>query len=414
MHVFIFRRDLRLPDNLGWMRVQDGPVLPVFIFKNDQIDEKENKYFSRNAMQFMVESLSDLRKELGGNLATFRATRDTDVLEFLLKNHNLRSVTFNADFTPYARKRDEEIQKWCEDKGIACHAVHGDYTLLPPGSLATQGGTPFKVYTPFASAARRLLRPFPGPQSPRHKLVAGIRGNTTLESIWKECVGKRNENVYVTGGRSHALRALRSSALGRSYEKRRNDVWDEASTTKMGAYLKFGCVSVREMYMRVRNNPSLVDQLLWRDFYANVAFSFPHVLGGQVGRKNGDFRNSGNSWKTKPGKAFEDWKEGKTGVPLVDAGMRQLNATGYMHNRARMVAASYLTKDLGIDWREGERHFASQLVDYDPASNNGNWQWIAGTGTDTKPYRKFNPKLQAKRYDPKGVYVRRWHKEKDP
>jgi deoxyribodipyrimidine photo-lyase len=411
MNIFIFRRDFRLKDNLGWAAAaaQEGPTLPVFIFNEDQVNPDRNPYFSKNSMQFMLESLNDLNDQLRGKLATYHAKDDLAVLEKIRRTNGIKAVTFNADVTPYATRRDARIAEWCAARKIPCQAVRGDYTLLPPGSVETKSGTPYQKFTPFMRAMRKAL-PAGSLASARSPaaVVAGGEGDITLARAWKRWVGARNQRVYVDGGRKAALVRLARPSLGKSYESRRNDVWDATSTTMIGAYLKFGCISVREAYDRFRTDPALVDQLLWREFYANIAWSFPRVLGGQTSKKeNENFVEKNIRWK-KPA-LLDAWQEGRTGVPLVDAGMRQLNATGYMHNRARMVTASYLTKDLGIDWRHGERYFASRLVDYDPSSNNGNWQWVAGTGTDSQPYqRKFNPFVQAKRFDPRCTYVREW------
>ena len=213
------------------------------------------------------------------------------------------------------------------------------------------------------------------------------------------------------GGRKEALRIMQQVDL-KEYAKSR-DIPMKSATSKMSAHLKFGCVSIREFYWFIRQSTSksheLIRQLYWKDFYANIAYSFPHVLEGMVKSKNKPFYDSALVWEDTPNDRFSKWCAGNTGFPIVDAGMREMNATGFMHNRLRMITASFLIKDLHMDWRLGEKYFATQLTDYDPCSNNGGWQWCAGTGTDSQPYyRVLNPWLQAKRFDPDCAYIKLW------
>jgi len=208
--------------------------------------------------------------------------------------------------------------------------------------------------------------------------------------------------TYVHGGRQEAVKTLKTAVRTQShYSKNHNDL--DKQTTQLSAFIKFGCVSIREVYKTLRSKTDIIRQLIWRDFYANILYSFPRVLGHTL-KPNYDkiHWHHNKTW-------FEKWCKGETGFPIVDAGMRQLNATGYMHNRARLIVASFLVKNLLIDWREGEEYFASKLTDYDVASNNGNWQWIASTGADSQPFfRIFNPWEQAKNYDPKCEYIKKW------
>ena len=211
-----------------------------------------------------------------------------------------------------------------------------------------------------------------------------------------------NPNILVHGGRVEAIKVLKNAVRTQGqYSTTHNDL--DKHTTELSAYIKFGCISIRETYKALHGKPAIIRQLIWRDFYANILYSFPYVLGKSLKMKYDKIKWHHNSgW-------FKAWCRGETGFPVVDAGMHQLNTTGYMHNRARLIVASFLVKILLIDWREGETYFASKLTDYDPASNNGNWQWISGGGADSQPYfRIFNPWEQAKNFDPKCEYIKHW------
>jgi deoxyribodipyrimidine photo-lyase len=211
-----------------------------------------------------------------------------------------------------------------------------------------------------------------------------------------------NPNVLVHGGRKNAMDQMKKAATNiKNYSKTHNDLG--YSTSQLGAYIKFGCVSIREVYKVFRSKHDFIRQLFWRDFYANVLYAFPHVLGSSMNKKYNKIHwNNNSNW-------FKKWCDGETGYPVVDAGMRQLNKTGYMHNRARLIVASFLIKTLLISWEKGEKYFAQKLVDYDPANNNGNYQWVSGSGTDSQPYfRIFNPWRQAEEYDPQCEYIKTW------
>jgi deoxyribodipyrimidine photo-lyase len=214
-----------------------------------------------------------------------------------------------------------------------------------------------------------------------------------------------NKLISVKGGRTFATKILQKISRGdfEKYSQTRDQLSNDNGTTRLSAYIKFGCVSIREVYQVLKSKRDLIRQLIWRDFYANILYSFPHVLGHAMKKNYNKIQ-----WHHNP-KWFEAWREGMTGFPVVDAGIRQLNQTGYMHNRARLITASFLVKTLLISWEHGEKYFAKKLTDYDPASNNGNWQWIASTGADSQPFfRIFNPWEQAKNFDPNAEYIKRW------
>ena len=401
INIFIFRRDLRVHDNKALNMLLDMndkvKLYPIFIFNPKQIYAKNNEYFSNNAVQFMIESLEDLENNLAIN---YFEGNDIDIFDKLNKKYDIKNIAFNTDYTPYAIKRDKVIQEWCESKNIKLVTAE-DYTLFKIGSIKNGTGNPYQVFTPFYRQTLKMK-----PDLPIQELVimnkikkCGIIHD--VKSFNKQKYYTNNANLAVRGGRKNALMRLNRDMKG--YSKNRDYPAIDA-TTKLSAYIKFGCVSIREVFYNYKKNKALQRELIWREFYANILYHFPHVIGNSFKKKYDKIKWSNNkSW-------FKLWCEGKTGFALVDAGMRQLNETGWMHNRVRMIVAMFLSKDLLIDWRWGEKYFATRLVDYDPASNNGGWQWSASTGTDAQPYfRIFNPDLQIKKYDKNYEYIKLWN-----
>ena len=406
--LFIFRRDLRLQDNTALIRAlaSSRDVCTAFIFDPRQCEPHD--HFSPNAFQFLGESLDDLSLQVeaqGGKLSRFYGQAD-EVVAALLRAGKFDAVYINKDYTPFSRTRDAAIKKVCREHGIAFEE-HDDALLCPPGSVMKEGGGPYAVFTPFYKKAAAV----PIIVGTRTKL----RGNSVIQEIRKELpvnfvhvpvANYSNKNIAVRGGRKEAMKLLAKLKGLRNYARDR-DIPALDATSHLSAHLKFGTVSAREVYhaavRALGPRHPVLEQLYWRDFFVHVGYYYPHVFGGCFYDEYDAIR-----WPNDR-KAFACWCEGRTGVPIVDAGMRALNTTGFMHNRVRMITASYLVKDLHVDWRWGERYFATRLVDYDPAVNNGNWQWVASTGCDHQPYfRVFNPWLQQKRFDPDGAYVRRW------
>jgi deoxyribodipyrimidine photo-lyase len=403
INIFIFRRDLRIEDNIALnslLQKNNIKILPIFVFNPQQIYAKNNEYFSNNAVQFMIESLEDLEKSIHIN---YYEGNDLDILKKLSKKYNIKCIAFNKDYTPFARKRDDIIADWCKDQEIKL-ITEEDYTLFPMGSILNGSNRPYQVFTPFYRTCKkqRVNRPF----------TEKIKSNDIIidvKSFNKRRYYEENKDISVRGGRKLGLIRLKNSM--KNYTKTR-DLPSLEGTTRLSAYIKFGCVSMREVYHNYSKNTALQRELIWREFYAHIMYHFPHIIGNSFKQKYDKVKWSNNKeWFTK-------WCNGETGFALVDAGMNQLNQTGWMHNRVRMVVAMFLTKDLLIDWRWGEKYFATKLVDYDPASNNGGWQWSASTGTDAQPYfRIFNPDLQIKKYDREHEYIQRWnpkYKEKKP
>jgi deoxyribodipyrimidine photo-lyase len=264
-------------------------------------------------------------------------------------------------------------------------------------------GEPYQKSTPYYETAKRekVEKPAGKNKLPFKKNDTHISNKISLEQAMIKFT-KVNPNILVRGGRYEALKTLAKAARTlKNYNATHNDL--NKQTTELSAYIKFGCVSIREVYYSLHSKTALIRQLYWRDFYANIMYEFPRVLGHSLKPKYDKIKwHHNNNW-------FKAWCNGETGFPVVDAGMRQMNTTGYMHNRARLIVASFLVKILIIDWREGEEYFAKTLTDYDVANNNGNWQWISGGGADSQPYfRVFNPWRQAEEYDSKCEYIKKW------
>lgn len=399
--LFIHRRDLRVEDNLALALLHreaaavGARVARVFILHADQLDPRRNRYHSARAAAFMLECVHGcgarvLRAPTAeAALAAWDARRDGA----------LRLVAFNEDVTPWARLRDERLRAWCQTRGVRVITAQ-DYTLFPQGAVRPAGGAAshYEVFAPFwrrcvARATSEVPRPRPATGS------AAQQGRHP----------RRAEALAI-------LRRVRAGAF-EDYAATR-DVPALDATTHLSAYLKFGCVSVREAFWAAADahglEHPLVREMLWREFCAQLAAAAPRVLRGQVepARGNAALRPRYAAVRWPRGEAHPwvaRWREGRTGFPLVDASMRCLNATGFLPNRCRMLVAAFLTKDVRADWRVGERYFATRLVDYDPASNSFGWQWAAGVGADALPvFRAFNPWAQGARFDADAAFVLRW------
>jgi len=403
--LFIFRRDLRIQDNIGLNLAaeQCKNIYPIFVFTPEQVTDK-NKFKSDNAVQFMIESLDDLQiniRNAGGNLNTFYGENDSIVKKLVL-NWKIDAVYFNADITPYAKKRDQSIAKLCDQMKIKCIMCQ-DYYLYEPDAVVTGSGDYYTKFTPYYNKVIRMKIESPNYKKQFHFTKVDDSNITIVDAYLK--FTEPNHDILVNGGRENGLKILNNIGKFKTYGKTRNDL--DTATTHLSAYLKFGNISVRETYEKMKStvgvNSDLLRQIIWREFYAQLLYHNPRVLGNPLKEKYGKIQWDKNS------KHLNAWKSGMTGFPIVDAGMRELNATGYMHNRARLITASFLIKTLLINWEDGEKYFSQHLTDYDPASNNGNWQWVASTGADSQPYfRIFNPWSQSDKYDPDANYIKKW------
>jgi deoxyribodipyrimidine photo-lyase len=404
--LFLFRRDLRLRDNTGLIKAlrESREVIPAFIF--DPRQTRRHPYRSEKALEFMVASLRELDGELrakGSRLFLFEGPAEK-VVARLLRTEGLGTVHVNRDYTPFSRRRDAAIAEACRERNVAFVST-ADALLNEPEEVVKKDGSPYTVFTPFFNRARSIgVRP--PRDNPfgnyRRRAIAGEADSDILDRVLK----RRSGRLFRRGGRQEARRVLGTIDRFRDYGTAR-DLLAVDGTTGLSPHNKFGTISIREFHAAVRSvlgpGHPILRQLYWRDFFTHVAFHFERVFGQPFHSVYEKI-----PWRNDP-ERFRRWREGTTGFPIVDAGMRQIEAAGFMPNRARMICASFLVKDLHIDWREGERHFATRLEDYDPCVNNGNWQWIASTGCDAAPYfRIFNPWLQQKRYDPEAAYIKRW------
>ncbi len=393
--LFIFRRDLRLEDNLGLIRAlaESKEVIPVFIFDTRQTDATANQYFSPRSFGFLCTSLRELDVALqghGSRLYVFGGS-PVDTIARLI-GEGVDAVYVNKDYTPFSRKRDEDLEKTCEKEGVAFVACD-DIALSPLEDIRTDMGKTYSVFTPFMHRAQSHMVPRPQTNTATHYFRGTLAHTVPIPDATDE-----------RGGRTNGLALITALKKIQNYAEERN-LPAHAGTSRLSPHHKFGTVSIRETFHaanKVDIGEQFIAELYWRDFYLYIALHFPYVF-GRAFLPWGDYIEWSNDEEE-----FDAWKEGRTGVPIVDAGMRQLRETGWMHNRVRMIVASYLTKNLLVDWRWGEQYFASQLVDYDPSSNNGGWQWSASVGADPRPIRIFNPYVQAKKFDSEALYIKKW------
>lgn len=371
--------------------------MPCFIFDPRQI--QAHPYQSQPALQFMLQSLDDLQQQLqaAGSQLALRTGQAEQVIRQLHQQYGFDAVFTNRDYTPFSRQRDFAIAETCESLGIQLHYL-ADALLNEPEQALKNGQTPYKVFTPFFNNAARLPVAKPQPLVGQH--FQSLASDFNFEALKSDVQSK------IIGGRRQALAIINNLSRYRDYQNQR-DFPALAATSLLSAHLKFGTCSVREVYHAISQQLGhahpLIRQLYWRDFFTHIAYHFPHVFGQPFNPNYADLQ-----WDNDLEK-FKRWCAGQTGFPIVDAGMRELNATGFMHNRVRMITASFLVKDLHISWRWGERYFAQHLVDYDPCVNNGNWQWAASTGCDAQPYfRIFNPWLQQQKFDADCRYILQW------
>tara|TARA_R100001163_G_C5066224_1_gene204521 strand:+ start:246 stop:1637 length:1392 start_codon:yes stop_codon:yes gene_type:complete len=404
--IFIFRRDLRIVDNLGLLKASklSETVIPIFILTPEQL--KKNPYKSDNCVQFMMETLEELDQSLKkskSKLFYFYGTPSTVLKKILNKDTDIEAVYVNYDVTPYSKKRDESMKKVCDSLDVE-FVSNDDLLLNPVGSITTSGDKDvYQKFTPYYNKAKS--KTIAKPDTTKIKNFAGsstkIVGQYTksLTSFYK-----KNPKNLEKGGRKAGLEILKDIKEFKDYDKKR-DCFDY-QTTHLSGYLKFGCVSIREAYHAIKSKlgarSGLLRQLYWRDFYHNITWGFPHVIGGPMKKEYKP------KWDTNA-TLFNKWKQGKTGFPIVDANMRAMNETGFMHNRGRMIVSSFLVKIMLMDWKKGEKYFAQTLYDYDVSNNNGGWQWSASTGADSQPYfRIFNPWLQSEKYDKEAKFIKKW------
>lgn len=395
--IFWFRRDLRIKDNHALYKALSSglKVLPIFVFDEDILNDLTNPSDPR--VTFIYDKLKSIHEDLVLKSAgiSIHIGRPIDIFGRLIQDYNIRAVFANKDFEPYGKKRDREIQELLRDKGIKFN-LYKDHVIYEGNEILKDDGTPYKVFTAYKKKwlekfSTEPLNTFPSENLIDHFVNFSDKNFPSLTKV----------------GFTRADMVFPNEIIPIPIIKRYHITRDFPGlpgTSRLGVHLRFGTLSIRKAITVAReNNETWLNELIWREFYMMILDNFPHVITESFKKEYDRI-----PWINDP-QEFTKWKNGQTGYPMVDAGMRELNATGYMHNRVRMVTASFLTKHLLIDWRLGEAYFAQKLMDYELSSNNGGWQWAAGTGTDAQPYfRVFNPLSQASKFDPETSYIRHW------
>lgn len=401
MNIFWFRRDLRLNDNVGLFHAlhEKEEVLPIFIFDSTILNElpKEDA-----RVQFIHEQLEKIQKQLekkGKSLAVFSG-EPKKIFQKLIEENKIKTVYTNHDYEPYARKRDKEVYQLFKENDIS-FKTSKDQVIFEKEEVVKDDGTPYVVYTPYSKKWKEKLQ--------KTKLTQ-YKSEDKLEQIVKHKYPFLSlEDIGFKPTKIKLPEYNVSEKLMNNYEETRNFPAIHG-TSLLGIHLRFGTVSIREMVQKAQavKNETFLKELIWREFFMQILWHFPKTTTESFKPKYDAIE-----WRNDE-KQFQKWCEGKTGYPFVDAGMRELNATGHMHNRVRMIVASFLCKHLLIDWRWGETYFAQKLLDYEQASNVGNWQWAAGSGVDAAPYfRIFNPTEQIKKFDKDLKYIKKWIPELD-
>lgn len=393
--IFWYRRDLRLEDNTGLFKAlnENKNILPIFIFDDAILDELPEDDARVN---FIYESLAKINKQLNKYNTSLKILKGQidDVWKNLVTTYDIQKVYLNKDYEPYAIKRDQKIKEFLNSIGIEMKSFK-DQVIFEENEIVKADGKPYTVFTPYK---RKWLEKF---------TKVDLNSIVNFDNFYKKNIdfpslnqlGLKNSTIKV---KKYSLKNVATYSETRNFP-------NLDSTSYLSPHLRFGTISVRQIIIELKNkSETFLSELIWREFFMQIIFHFPHVV-----TKNFRAKYDGIQWINNK-EDYKNWCQGKTGYPLVDAGMRQLNETGYMHNRVRMVTAGFLCKHLLIDWRYGEAYFAKKLLDYELSSNNGNWQWAAGTGCDAAPYfRIFNPTEQLKKFDKSLIYTKKWVKDFD-
>jgi deoxyribodipyrimidine photo-lyase len=401
--VMWFRRDLRLFDNAALLNALKGanPVLPIFIFDKNILDRLEDKADRR--VTFIHAALEDMQQQLaamGSTLQLFYGTPKEAFVQ-LLQQYDVKEVFANHDYEPYAAERDTLIASLLQSKGSTLHTFK-DQVIFEKLEVTKDDGKPYTVFTPYSKKWKARLAEADTASYPTEKYFSNFYRQPALPLITIEQMG------FITTDKPFPAKQL-NEELVKKYTEQRNFPAVNG-TSRLGVHLRFGTVSIRQLARKALSlNETFLNELIWRDFYHMILWNFPQVGLGKAFKPEYDRIE----WLHDE-QVFEKWCHGQTGYPIVDAGMRELNETGFMHNRVRMIVASFLTKHLLLDWRLGEAWFAKKLLDFDLAANNGGWQWAAGSGCDAAPYfRVFNPRLQTEKFDKDLQYIRKWIPELD-
>ncbi|MDV7138959.1 deoxyribodipyrimidine photo-lyase [Maribacter sp. TH_r10] len=398
--IFWFRRDLRLDDNVGLAQALKNAthVLPIFIFdKEILLQLPKNDARVTFIHQTLTRISERLKKDFNSSLGIYHG-QPLEVFESVSKDFNIEAVYTNHDYEPYAIKRDKRVQEFLEGKSIPFH-TYKDQVIFEKEEVVKNDGDPYVVYTPYKNKWKEKFNSSTlSKQIKDHKSPHNFIANKNLPFLTLEQIGFETSDIKVPDFTT-------SEDLIDNYEATRNFPGIDNGTSRIGPHLRFGTVSIRKIVTKAiaSKNEVFWNELIWREFFMQILWHFPHTINNAFKRKYDRI-----PWRNNE-EEYEKWKHGQTGYPLVDAGMRELNATGYMHNRVRMLVASFLCKHLLIDWRWGEAYFAEKLLDFELSSNVGNWQWAAGSGVDAAPYfRIFNPTTQIDKFDKKHEYINQW------
>ena len=398
LNIFWFRRDLRLDDNVGFYEALKSaqPVLPIFIFDSEILEKLPE---SDSRVTFIYDTLqkmrSTLQDEQDSSIAIYHG-KPIEIYKQLIKEYDIKEVYTNHDYEPYAKERDDEIKTFLADHNIEFKTFK-DQVIFEKDEVVKSDGTPYRVYTPYMKVWKSQFKNQDFKIYYTNDYLDNLVKHSRLPNLNLSDIGFKRSNQDIV---DYTV----TPTLIQDYEKTRNFPAKD-STSRLGPHLRFGTVSVRKMIKKAiaEKNEIFWQELIWREFFMQILWHFPHTAKDSFKSKYDriEWRNNEDEFKL--------WCEGQTGYPLVDAGMRQLNETGFMHNRVRMLVGSFLCKHLLIDWRWGEAYSAEKLHDYDMSSNVGNWQWVAGSGVDASPYfRIFNPTTQIQKFDKDLKYIKKW------
>lgn len=396
INIFWFRRDLRLYDNCGlYHALKKKNVLPVFIFDPEIIDKLDDKKDKR--VNFIFDELAVINSQLRPYNSQVQLFYDLpiNVFKYLTEKYAIQAVFYNHDYEPYAIKRDQEVTTYLKSQNIDVQSFK-DQVVFEKNEIVKKDSKPYTVFTPYARRWKEHFSSDKTASYPSENMLTNLYRNSQAYTLSLEQIGFKKISY------SYPSKSINVDIL-KNYEKTRDYPFLHG-TSKLSVHLRFGTISIRQLVKTAfEQNETFLNELIWREFYMMILWHFPHVVEHAFKREY-DYMNWINDEQD-----FVAWCKGKTGYPIVDAGMRELNQTGFMHNRLRMITASFLTKHLLIDWRWGEAYFAKKLLDYELSSNNGGWQWAASTGCDAVPYfRIFNPESQTKKFDKNLEYVKKW------
>ena len=395
--IFWFRRDLRLVDNAGlyYALKNNTNILPLFIFDENILNKLEDK--SDKRVEFIHRSLQEINDNLtkiGSSLMVLHG-EPKKIFEKIIRDYKIRSVYANHDYEPKAIQRDRQIEELLHKHNISFH-TYKDQCIFEKSEITKDDGTPYTIFTPYSRKWKAKIKSFYTKSYPNTIYYSSFIQSKQFPFPSLAEIGFKNTNTAFP-------KKSVSNSLVKEYTEKRDFPGIEG-TSRLSIHLRFGTISIRELARKaVQLNETWLNEIIWRDFYMMILFHFPYV-------EHSAFKKNYNAipWRNNEVE-FEKWCKGKTGYPIVDAGMRELNNSGFMHNRVRMITASFLVKHLLIDWQWGEAYFAQKLLDFDLSANNGGWQWAASSGCDAAPYfRIFNPYEQTKRFDPHYEYIQKW------